>query len=209
MKAMFPLLACVLLSGNALGQQFPSEPDKFPSRSLVEEFGKPYGAAPGLTPRPLVAVALALIKDFEGWRPTAYNDAVGYCTIGYGHLIALKRCEATDLHEFPGALSEARGQPFSKVTRAGARLAVQSLVSVYLNEEQFGALVSFVFNVGSANFAGSSMRRLLNEGQQDLAAREFGRWVLAGESIQRPHRQKSVRGSSISTTAPARSERKI
>ena len=35
-------------------------------------------------PESVLADAVALICEFEGFRPTVYNDGVGVATIGYG-----------------------------------------------------------------------------------------------------------------------------
>lgn len=50
------------------------------------------------------------------------------------------------------------------------------MVKVRLNQNQFDALVSFVFNVGVYGFRDSSLLHLLNEGKYDDAANEFLRW---------------------------------
>jgi lysozyme len=66
----------------------------------------------------------------------------------------------------------------------GAQRTVERLVKVPLTDAQYGALVSFVFNVGAGAFAKSTMLRLINEHDCQLAALEFGRWVKAnGETL--------------------------
>jgi lysozyme len=57
------------------------------------------------------------------------------------------------------------------------RSAVQRLVNRPLSDSQFGALSSFIFNVGVGNFASSTMLRHLRHGEDDAAARQFSRWV--------------------------------
>lgn len=153
------------------------------SRSLREDFGKSLGAAPSPPPRPLLPLALDLIKDFEGWSATAYDDPAGYCTIGYGHLISLRPCGNTDLGDFARPLTEAQGALLLQNDTTTSRLSIQSLVLVDLNDEQFGALTSFVFNIGKRNFAGSTMLRLLNAGEYELAAAQIRRWVRAGGQV--------------------------
>jgi lysozyme len=62
------------------------------------------------------------------------------------------------------------------------RIAAEFLLSVTtvpLNQNQFDALVDFIFNVGQANYATSTLKRKLNAGQYQAAAREFDRWVFA------------------------------
>src|SRR5438105_3401606 len=63
--------------------------ERVPSELQIEELnGKLPGAAGGgLVPKPIIQLALDLIKAYEGWSPWAYDDPAKYCTIGYGHLI--------------------------------------------------------------------------------------------------------------------------
>lgn len=171
------LLFCISLSPAAAQQQIAE--DRFPSQSLIEEFQTSLGATASAAARDISSIALAIIKTFEGWYPSAYNDPVGYCTIGYGHLIALSRCETIDLRGFGAALSVQDGEALLIKDTLGARLAVQELVSVELDDDQFGALVSFTFNVGKGNFARSSLLRFINDKQHELIPGEFARWVKA------------------------------
>lgn len=126
--------------------------------------------------------ALALIREFEGLRLEAYPDpAHGWDvpTIGYGHTSAAGDPKVT------------RGM---KITAAGAleilkrdlgqyERAVASAVHVPLNENQFGALVSFTFNLGPGNLKSSTLLRKLNAGDYAGAAAEFGRWNKAGGRV--------------------------
>jgi hypothetical protein len=60
---------------SAFSEDFPSDPTHVTSLSQVEALeGTSLGAA-GVQPRVLMPLALDLIKDFEKWRPNAYNDA--------------------------------------------------------------------------------------------------------------------------------------
>lgn len=58
--------------------------------------------------------------------------------------------------------------------------AIQKLISAPLAIPQAVALISFVYNLGEANFAGSTLRRKVNAGDYTGAAGEFDKWVKAG-----------------------------
>jgi lysozyme len=50
-------------------------------------------------------------------------------------------------------------------------------VMVPLNTNQFSGLGSFIYNIGETQFASSTLLRLLNAGQFDAAAGQFGLWI--------------------------------
>lgn len=118
---------------------------------------------------------LAFTEKFEGLRLTAYQDSVGVWTIGCGHT-------GSDVH--PGltiAHEQARALLLKDVESAVA--TVNRLVTVRLTQNQFDALVDFVFNAGAGNFAGSTLLRDLNAGNYAGAAAQFSKWVHAGSQI--------------------------
>ncbi len=111
---------------------------------------------------------LNLIKSFEGLYLDAYIDPVGIPTIGYGHIKDV---------EVGMTITEAQAEEFLRQDLADAEVAVSSdIVQVSLNENQFSALVSFTFNVGSQAFADSTLLRHLNQGEFQGAADQFTVW---------------------------------
>jgi lysozyme len=127
---------------------------------------------------------IEFIKEFEGFETLPYPDAAGFMTVGYGHLIK-------------------KGEKFSSVTPDEAEILlghdlinfekiVNTNVKVDLNQNQFDALVSFVFNVGEGKEGvkdgfvtlrsgkPSTMLRKLNAGDYEGAANEFPKWNRAG-----------------------------
>lgn len=120
--------------------------------------------------------AVQFIKDHEGLRLVAYKDAVGIWTIGWGH---------TSDDKYPVT-------PGMKITKAmaekilihdimEAESCINRSVSVPLNGNQYGALVSFIFNVGVEGFRGSSLRRKINNGSGSAAIQSsFNLWVKGG-----------------------------
>lgn len=122
---------------------------------------------------------IALIKEFEGLRTTAYKDPVGIWTIGYGHTTAAG---------FPPVyagqkITAAEAESILRADLAKFEGYLASMVTAKLNENQHGALVSLIYNIGPENFRTSTLRKKLNAGDYDGAAAEFGRWNKAGGKV--------------------------
>lgn len=114
---------------------------------------------------------LNLIKEFEGVRLQAYKCQADRWTIGYGH--------TTDVGP-DDVITEAQAVFLLRQDVAESERAVNRYVHVPLTQNQFDALVSFVFNLGIGNFRTSTLLKKLNAGDYDGAAQEFGRWIHAG-----------------------------
>jgi lysozyme len=58
--------------------------------------------------------------------------------------------------------------------------------NVRLNDNQYGALVSWAFNVGCSNARSSQLRKRLNAGQNPntVAAQELPKWNKAGSPLR-------------------------
>ena len=96
------------------------------------------------------AKGISFIKEWEGFEEHAYNDALGYCTIGYGHLIAKKKCEDIMLaSEFKDGISKAKANELFLKRLPSFEKAVQRDITVPLYQYEFDALVSLLFNTGS------------------------------------------------------------
>ncbi|TQJ97163.1 MULTISPECIES: lysozyme [unclassified Achromobacter] len=153
-------------------------------RSQIEDFdSKALGAAPNPPAPTLIPIGMLLLMDFEGWRPTAYDDPAGFCTIGYGHLISKSACKDSTLGNFSKPLSVSDGRLLLETDTQSAREAVHSLVTKPISENQFSALSSFAFNVGKKNFKNSTLLVLVNQEKHDFAAQEFNRWIKANGTI--------------------------
>lgn len=108
-----------------------------------------------------------LIKKWEGLRLTAYICPAGVLTIGWGHTKGVKRGDT---------ITEYQAEKFLQEDYNEAKNAVKRLVSVSLNENQLGALISFVFNLGIGSLAKSTLLKLLNQGKYLEASDEFVKW---------------------------------
>lgn len=117
---------------------------------------------------------LSLIKEFEGLRLKAYQDAVGVWTIGYGTTRGVKPGQTITTDEAQELL-EADVMRFEP--------EVHRLVKVDLNSNQWDALLSFTYNLGASNLASSTLLKKLNAGDLAGAADEFVRWNRAGGKV--------------------------
>lgn len=109
------------------------------------------------------------IAKHEGWRSKAYYDAVGVLTIGWGH---------TGSDVFVGqVISEQQGKELLIKDLAYAASAVDG-TGIKFNDNEFSALVSFEFNVGSEAFLTSTLLKKIKAGAPAGEIRaEFERWV--------------------------------
>ena len=114
---------------------------------------------------------LSLIKKFEGCELTAYQCSAGVWTIGYGHTkgieegMEITQQEAEDmlveeLHEYENYINDN--------------------VTAPLSQNQFDAMVSWVYNLGPANLKASTLLKVLNAGDYDGVPAQIKRWNKAG-----------------------------
>ena len=122
-------------------------------------------------PRRINDAGLALIKDFEGCKLTAYRDPVGILTIGYGSTGPHVKPGMTITQDEADALLRADLDRFEKAVSEMAPNATGN---------QFAALVSLAFNVGEANLRKSTLLKKHLAGDREGAKAEFARWKYAG-----------------------------
>lgn len=125
---------------------------------------------------------LRLIEEYEGFRPTLYDDAAGHCTIGYGTLVHRGPHDAADAREqaFMGGISRDEAEQLLGSRAEQIEAAIERLVKVALNQGQFDALVAFIYNVGLGTFASSALLKKLNAGDYQAVPGELLRFVYAG-----------------------------
>ena len=108
-----------------------------------------------------------LVKQFEGYSATAYLCPARIWTIGYGHTAGVQEGDTCDADQANTWLLD----DLTNASRAVSQVAQPSL-----SQNQFDALTSFVFNVGSGNFANSHLAKYVAAEQYTLAAIEFPKW---------------------------------
>lgn len=116
---------------------------------------------------------IELIKSFEGLELSAYKDSVGVVTIGYGHTKTAKMGQK---------ITEARAEALLRSDLDWAEKSVNKLAKSP-TQDQFDALVSFVFNLGETNFSKSTLLKKHNAGDFKGAKAEFVRWNRAGGKV--------------------------
>ncbi|HCJ7417825.1 TPA: lysozyme [Enterobacter hormaechei subsp. xiangfangensis] len=122
---------------------------------------------------------IALIKEFEGCKLTAYQDSVGVLTIGYGWT------QPVDGKPIRAGMTikQETAERLLKTGLVSYEGDVSRLVKVGLTQEQFDALVSFTYNLGARSLSTSTLLRKLNAGDYAGAADEFLRWNKAGGKV--------------------------
>jgi len=124
------------------------------------------------------------IKAWEAFIPFAYDDfdpprgrrrikpgdaVKGTLTIGYGHT-------GSDVR--PGmTINEDRAEELLRQDIAVAEREISRSVKVELNQNEYDALTSFIFNVGNGAFRSSTLLRKLNEGRHDEVPGEMMKWI--------------------------------
>ena len=121
---------------------------------------------------------LHLTENFEGLRLTAYPDPATHgdpWTIGYGHTGA-------EVHQGM-TITQEQAEEFLMQDVQKAVQTVNSKVHTDLTQNEFDALVDFVFNCGAGNFAGSTLLKNINAGDMEGAALEFQKWTHADGKV--------------------------
>ncbi|UIZ98219.1 lysozyme [Acinetobacter johnsonii] len=117
-----------------------------------------------------------LICGFEGERLTAYDDGVGVWTIGFGTTVYPNGIKVKK----GDTCTEAQAKAYMANDLKKFESAVNNAVTVPLNQNQFDALVSLAYNIGTGAFSKSTLVKKLNDNDIHGAADQFDVWVNAG-----------------------------
>ena len=112
-----------------------------------------------------------LVQSFESCRLKAYQDTAGIWTIGWGHTRGVKDGDTC---------TQAQADEWLREELIEHEDQVSGAVKVPLNQNQFDALVSFVYNEGIGQFEHSRFLILLNRGMFKDAATQFDLWIYSG-----------------------------
>jgi len=117
---------------------------------------------------------IKLIKEFEGFKAQAYLCPANVWTIGYGTTSGVKKGQM---------VTEEQAIKLLQDDLAKFEKAVKNLVRVPLNQDQFDALVAFVYNIGVGAFSRSTLLSLLNQGNYEAVPEQLLRWNKAGGRV--------------------------
>lgn len=194
-RCLAALSAVLLIAG--CGQTHPVHPVKVtaavayspPESARIPDGARPVdhlpvGAPLSLVSRHISARGLHLIEGFEGWSSCPYWDSYGgVWTRGYG--------ETESITSHSPCISRAEGElKLRRLVEARYEWALRAL-HVELNQNQWDALDSFVWNLGAGIFTGTTVGADLRAGNFYAASRVMllydhaGGVVLAGLRTRR------------------------
>lgn len=118
-----------------------------------------------------------LIKSFEGCKLSAYKCSANKETIGYGNTFY----EDGTPVKLGDKITQERAESLFELISTDFSKKVIPLIKSQVNENQFGALVSFAYNAGVGNLQKSTLLKKVNANPADASIRdEFMKWDKAG-----------------------------
>ena len=119
-----------------------------------------------------------LIKEFEGFRATAYICPANVVTVGYG----TTRIQGKAI-QLGTTITTDEADMFLEEDLKTFEDNINQKVTIEISQNQFDALVAFVYNVGAGNFNKSTLLKKVNASEFKKAADEFLKWNKAGGKI--------------------------
>jgi|TARA_R110001592_G_scaffold7653_1_gene42419 lysozyme len=116
----------------------------------------------------------SLIKKFEGCELTAYKCAAGVPTIGYGHIKGVSMGDT---------ITQEQADEMFNHEMHEYETYVNTAVTVPLSQNQYDAIVSWVFNLGNGNLLASTMLKVINSGDHAGVPAQIKRWNKAGGKV--------------------------
>ena len=136
---------------------------------------------------------ISLIQKFEGCETEAYQCSAGVWTIGYGHTKDVVKGMKITTEEAEQMLVDELHEYESYINKH---------VTVALSQNQFDALVSWVYNLGPANLTASTMLKVLNAGQYEDVPAQMKRWNKAkGKVLEGLTRRRKAEACLFNGTA--------
>lgn len=116
------------------------------------------------------------IKQWEGFRSTMYLDIASLPTIGYGTLIDTKE----EQWLMTAVIDEPTAERLLRTDVRPIEVFVSQVVSKLINQNQYDALCSFVYNLGRTALRKSTLLKMINTDPNDVwITHEFEKWCYA------------------------------
>ena len=129
-----------------------------------------------------LAVATKLCIEFEGFSATPYLDSVGVATIGYGTVF---KPDGTRVTMRDNPISEATALQWLAVTLESTYLmgVLKASPNLLRYPQTLGAITDFAYNLGTARYRASTLRRKINEENWPEAITELHKWRRGGGKV--------------------------
>jgi len=121
---------------------------------------------------------LTLIKKYEGFSDKEYICPAGKPTIGYGHVILPSE-------HFPSTITKEEAETLLKKDLQPREKSLNILVKVSINQNQFDALMSLIYNIGVENFKQSTLLKFINDKLFDKIPDQFRRWKYINKVVSK------------------------
>lgn len=105
---------------------------------------------------------LEVLKSLEGLKLRTYKDIADYDTIGYGHVITPLDIPLKAILVVNKEINLEHAEDLLARDAKEAENAVNDLVTAYLSQQSFDALVLFTFNLGKKRLKDSTLLTKLN-----------------------------------------------
>lgn len=140
---------------------------------IINPLTKPVPAKPAKQYTSLSSEGINLIKDQEKLKLKAYLDSNGIPTIGYGTTLINGNPVTIDM----SITEDQANQYFTDHINNEVLRYIKSNVNTVITQSMCDALGSFVYNLGSGNFANSNLLTELNSGRYVECAVSFDNYV--------------------------------
>lgn len=132
---------------------------------------------------------LETLADWEGFELKPYKDVAGYITIGVGHLLKSSE-KSTGMLDINGqqvpwkdGITKEECLELLKQDLHLCENILNTSLKVKLNQDQYDAIISFIFNVGGTNFKNSTLLKVLNKRLYSEVPIQLSKWNRAGGKI--------------------------
>lgn len=128
------------------------------------------------------------LKTEEGEKLTGYKDSRGIPTVGVGHTGLVDGNPVS----VGMVITKEKSSELLRSDLKWVERAINTKVKAQINQNQYDALCSLVFNIGESAFSNSTVLRKLNLGDFIGAADAFLMWKKSGKdlNILLPRRQR-------------------